>query len=406
MVSYSSVDGDSLRNLELQQKRIKSITKAFQSFQTNDIKTKISSLENWQAFKKDIKSTNYADLLLLSKKEIKNELKNDTVIRDLEPILASHRKAVLKVSTEEKITYNLTPNEIFKQYKSALTDSSLSLKNKIFIQKRLFNYVLDNSFDYSNLMFAPIPQTSKNIKLINNDIALRYTMTKKLPEMYELLDLEILAKKDPKILLGVYAMMVHHWYKNPTLSFDYNKLKKSIEDLFVKSSVNDGDYYKLMVNYSIAAANYFRLKGDIKQETKAVKYVGSYYESAKLTNKDAYILANFFVFHSQHKNAINILLPRVNVQDVEEDLLFYYLSLAIFQNSQKERDDFDAKMEKALEINKERFCKLFGAPALTFQLMRDKKLKNYYCESCQGDIQATKESIWKEGKEGENVIEK
>lgn len=406
LTAYASVEGDSLYNLNLQKKRAESIVKAFQSVQDGNIRTKITTFENWQAFKKDIKNTNHSNLLLLSKAEIKKELKNDTIARDLESILASHRKAVVKLQTEEKITYNFGPEEIFKQYQAALNDSLMPIKNKILIQKKLFGFIVENKFEISNLINAPIKENASNMKLINNQIALKYQINKELPNFYQLQEYEKLAKNDLPILFGIYSLMVQHWYSNQNISIDYNKLKRGIENLYERSVIDDGEYYKLMMSYNIAAANYFKIRNDFKQEKKAVKFISSYYENAVLTNKEAYILANFFVYHKQYKNAINLLVPRVNATDIDEDVLFYYLSLAVYQNSQTEKDDFDQKLEKALELNKERFCKLFGYPALSFQLMKDGKMKNQYCESCQGVLEGSQESIQKQVKEGENRIEK
>ena len=406
LTAYASVEGDSLYNLKLQKKRAESIAKAFQSYQKKGIYTKISTFENWQAFKKDIRRTSHSSLLLLSKEEIKKELKNDTLAKELETILSNHRKAIIKVSTEEKITYNLSPEELFNEYKKVINDTTIAIENKILIQKKLFNLILDKTFEYANLIEAPIQQIKQNLRLINNEIALKYVLKNEYPSFYECQELEKLASNEPKILVGIYAVIIQHWYKNPNLTVDFKKLSKGIEDLFTKSIISEGEYYKLMLNYNIAAANYFKHKTEHKLEKKAVKFVSSYYEKGTLSNKDAYILANFFVYHQQYKLAINTLLPKVSGNETDEDILFYYLSLAIFQNSQSEKEDFDQKMEKALEINQDRFCKLFGFPALSFQLMREKHLKNYFCESCQGNTKPALESIWKEGEEGENIMGK
>ena len=94
-------------------------------------------------------------------------------------------------------------------------------------------------------------------------------------------------------------------------------------------------------------------------------------------------MANFLVYHRQVSNAAKLLRPYANKIYRQEDLFFYYLSLIIYSNSEINRDSFDQKMEQALEMNQNRFCKLFGHPALTFQLMRKLKLKGLYCNNCQ-----------------------
>ena len=51
-------------------------------------------------------------------------------------------------------------------------------------------------------------------------------------------------------------------------------------------------------------------------------------------------------------------------------------------------------MKQALNLDSIRFCKLFGHPALSFQLMRNTALKEYFCDNCQEiDFSPSIESI-------------
>jgi len=38
--------------------------------------------------------------------------------------------------------------------------------------------------------------------------------------------------------------------------------------------------------------------------------------------------------------------------------------------------------ENSLELNKDRFCKLFGFPNMSFQLLQNIHVKNLYCKTC------------------------
>ncbi|MFL5729755.1 MAG: M13-type metalloendopeptidase [Cytophagaceae bacterium] len=78
--AYSSVEGTTERNLQLQQKRAESIVKALQTLQSvqlDSIKTEIIVSENWVEFYEDIIDGKFSDMSGLSKDEIKLRLNTD-----------------------------------------------------------------------------------------------------------------------------------------------------------------------------------------------------------------------------------------------------------------------------------------------------------------------------------------
>ena len=71
--------------------------------------------------------------------------------------------------------------------------------------------------------------------------------------------------------------------------------------------------------------------------------------------------------------------------EVDEDLLFYYLNLTIINKELTQSSDYRIIMLNALNMNQERYCKLFnpyGEGGVTFQLLEDEYLRNTYCENC------------------------
>lgn len=100
--TYSSIEGNEVRNNQLQQERAQSIVSALQSYQKPSIVTEILVSENWVDFLKDISLTQYSYLAELSKDEIKEKLKDKNLVLQLEPYLQKHRKAIIILDLQKK----------------------------------------------------------------------------------------------------------------------------------------------------------------------------------------------------------------------------------------------------------------------------------------------------------------
>ena len=266
--TYASVEGDKERNYRLQQKRAESILKAFQSFQFDTIKTTVRTSENWRSFKKEIKGTKYKRLLHLNKIEIKEELKKDRVIQDLEPLLSKHRKAVIYIKSIERISHTSTPLELLNEYRTLLKDSNSSLESISFAQKQLFVDILQKKLDIKELINIHIPEKAEFIKLINNQIAIEYLLDQQIPPITKLKLYDSLAIKQPRILYNIYGFMIQHWYDNPAFDADHMNLLKGIKRVYSTKAITSGEHFKMMLNYHIAAANHYRTIRALKKEKK------------------------------------------------------------------------------------------------------------------------------------------
>jgi hypothetical protein len=74
--------------------------------------------------------------------------------------------------------------------------------------------------------------------------------------------------------------------------------------------------------------------------------------------------------------------------DVDEDLLYYFINLTIIDDKLTSNDDYRTVLLNAINMNKDRFCKLFNAVedgGVTFQLLENEYLLQIYCENCVDD---------------------
>jgi hypothetical protein len=68
---------------------------------------------------------------------------------------------------------------------------------------------------------------------------------------------------------------------------------------------------------------------------------------------------------------------------VDENLVFAYASLCTHFQDKLSSAKFVATMKKAREMNSKRFCKLFGAPYMSFQVMDNPFIKEEFCKYCE-----------------------
>lgn len=103
--AYSSIEGSAQINSKLQQQRAQSIVKALQQYQSPEIKTTITTSENWIEFYNDIARSPYKELASLGKPEIKKKLLDKALAEQLEPYLNNHRKAIVTIYLNKRTGY-------------------------------------------------------------------------------------------------------------------------------------------------------------------------------------------------------------------------------------------------------------------------------------------------------------
>jgi hypothetical protein len=105
-----------------------------------------------------------------------------------------------------------------------------------------------------------------------------------------------------------------------------------------------------------------------------------------MNEQDQLSLAQYLASYANYEQAIEILQPHLTDINVNEDLLFYYLNLTIFDQERTKKSSYRTTMLNAANKNKARFCALFDAGnrgGVTFQLLDDHYLLTTYCEVCQ-----------------------
>lgn len=381
--AYASVEGSLERNLTLQNERANSISKAIQAFQKPTIVTTISSAENWVEFYNDIKLTSHKNMESLSKEDIKAKLVG-SLSKELEPMLQSHRKAILKLELEKKDAFTqFSGDELVKKFQLALNDETLDEAHKI--QNSIFKKVsfLEISPDYLNKM--QIPKQLKYADLIKNNASFRYLLDERNSMMvyHEFLDLEKLVPKDVSVKYNITALKIKLWqYK--ALEIDEVALKNQILNL-KKLGISSGLVDRMMVNFHIIKAQILMEKKDYKNKDASITFIRNHYKNFHLSDFDYLSLAQFLGFYANLDMAIELLDKKSRSIDIDEDLLFYYLSLTLNNETLTQNSDYRIVLFNALNINQKRYCQMFNAKdngGVTFQLLEDAYLRDVYCDHC------------------------
>ncbi len=383
--AFSSVEGSKKHNIELQEKRAENIVAALQNFQTPKINQKIIASENWIEFFDDISNSPFKYLTKLSEPEIKEKLKDKKLLLQLEPYLSKHRKAVLIIDLEKKKNITIsTPKQILKEFEKAVSDKNI--EEAVKIQKSVFSKIIDNKLPSSILKSIEIPEKTEYSLLLNNQTALKYMIDE--ADLYstysEFLRLQDIFPNDGHIKYNICALKFRIWILGKEL-IDPKKFKLEIINL-KKFGINQKLINRMLVNYNIIMCEYYMVNNDYKNKDKSLKYIYTRYKYLDNSDEDILSIAQYLVSFAKYDWAIKILKPKVKKIDANEDLLFYYLNLTIADTKQTKRYEYKTIMLNAVNMNKNRFCKLFSSISsggISFQLLENEFIKKTYCENCK-----------------------
>jgi outer membrane protein OmpA-like peptidoglycan-associated protein len=386
--AYSSVEGSDENNNALQKKRVESIVNALQAYQKPTIETEIITTENWVDFLNDVLLTPYASMADLTKEEIKTKLKDKKTLRDLEPFLSKHRKAIIVLELQKKDYYEkYTTNELVNMFAKSIEEENL--EQAINIQNSIFEKIKNTATPANLIDTLKIPQKEKYGVLLTKNSSFKYFMNER--ELFntykELMELQDLLPNDGHIKYNICAIKFKIWLLG-TSSFNPEEFKKEILDL-KKYGIPVHLIKRMLINYEIIMCEYYMIKGDFENKDKSLKYISSNYKSIPMSDADLLSLAQYYVSYAKYEWATKLIEKKVSNPNVDEDLLFYYINLTIADDKLTKRGNYKAIMLNAINLNKTRYCKLFdtrgenGNGGISFQLLENERLKKMYCDNCK-----------------------
>ncbi len=382
--AYSSIEGDLGNNQKLQEKRAQSIVQALQALQKGrNIKAQIKTSDSWEQFKTEQAEGPYKELAAMKKEDAMRKINGDPKLLDeLEPIFAKHRYAKIVMDVLYDIKGNKEQKYATMAFNRAVknNDQKLAMKIQYFIHKQ----IRDGKYDEAIIKNMDIPKTPVNSNLAMNQVVYRYFDQDKEVFEADVNELGDLEKVDAANKFINYNKIFGE-IKTATVvpkPVEINAMQARIDALYntrIPKKAVDG----LNTEYQFWVIQaYDSLDNGENIVQGAVNKIKTFYNFKEGTWQNALKLAYVFKRFKDFKFAAQLLEPFISDPKANEQLLFTYLSFCSQLPDKIKTKAFVTAMQNASTINKTRYCELFGAPKLTFQVLDNPSVKKDFLEKC------------------------
>jgi hypothetical protein len=383
--AYSSVEGATQVNDQLQKQRAQSIIKALQQFQSPEITTTITSSENWIEFYDDMAGSPFEALASLGKTEIKKKLLDKALLDQVEVYLSHHRKAVITIYLNKSTGLEKTHSDtLLTRFRQAIAKKKPARAS--IIQDAIFERVANGKLprEYINQLEIPNEKIFSDLK--NNQVSYKLLLhlTYEYEALEELKEIEKVSPANGRVKYNICALNFHFWQYDST-HVQAPVFFKYINDL-PKYGIAPSLVKRMLINYHIVMCGLYMDRYNYAAKDKALEYIRDNYAAIPLSDADILALAKYLSYYSQLPWAVSLLEKRVHKLDVDEDLLFYYLNLKLFDPASFATDPVKKAALNAININGPRFCRFFNSSekgGAGFQLLRYDELRTLYCENCR-----------------------
>lgn len=380
--AYSSIEGDSVANSRLQAKRGESVVKVLQSMQKNKISPTIITNDSWQLFQLEMEDGKYDFLTKMTKKDaIKNINSKPSLREELEPYLAKQRFAQVILD----VTYDISGEKEQKfcqvQFNKAVKQGST--KQALKIMDFIHHKATIGKYTESVWDELVIAEEAKNSGFLMNKVYYDYLNSGKLVDEDHYRQVKKINSLDPS-----NATVLHN------LLFCRVKLDSNVTDKTVQTEIQSGidALYKTKLNKKyIDVLNIewqFRLldaldtiEGSEEQRSVIIEKIKSFYNFKEGSWQNALKLANAFSRAKDYLFACSVLEPFLNSADIDPKLVFSYIAIASHVPEKFFSRKFSDALALAQKLDKLKYCKLFGEPYMTFQVLDNPKIKQTFRET-------------------------
>lgn len=378
ITAYSSMEGDSVKNFELQRKRSESIIKVLEQQQAGTkIKYTIKQGNSWDIFRKQIVLTNYYYLADSTPAYVRMQLNKDTALsRKIEYLLQAERFASIdmrvafdlkKLSEDDYWAYRIQKAIEKKDVKRALNNQTALIK--------LFQL---GKVSYEKFMAVPIPNDKKYIALLNNKYLFINNDAEKLSRFDELRTLDV---NNPIIKYNYLALKL-----NSSSKLDNNTRREELQIL--SSLFSSLTATVIPVNlYNTLRSRFHPVTNDARKSKKAESYKNIKELSQSSPILESVFLADYYAEQKRFDLAAQILFDHYKDVDDENKLLckefclrmLYYGKASKLEAFEKQYQGVFKKLQKT---NPEVFCEIFSKSKVSFKFFENLHIKKMYCDAC------------------------
>ncbi|MES2566692.1 MAG: hypothetical protein V4565_07485 [Bacteroidota bacterium] len=380
--AYSSIEGDAGANAKLQRKRAESVTKVLQSMQQNKISPIIETKDSWNLFELEMEDGKYADLVKMGKEKAIKKINSDgALLKELEPVLAKQRFAQMVMD----VTYDITGD---KEQKFSIVSFNRAIKaNKMPQAYKIMEYAyskkMDKKYTEDVLDSMKIPNDSKFVNMMNNKAYYNYLGKSSIVDEDDYAEFKRLEKLDPVNDIVRFNRVFCSIKIDSTLGSkeQQGKMQQEIDGLY-KSKINKKLVDGLNIEWQFKIIESLDTIDDAEPLIEAcINKIKGFYNFKEASWQNALKLAYVFTRGKDYKFSSSVLEPFLKVENVNEDLLFSYISIASHLPEKFYSRTFSDALHKAREKNPERYCRLFGEPYMSFQVLDNPNAKKDYREA-------------------------
>ncbi len=379
--SFSSIEGNSESNALLHRKRAETIKQHLRqelSKLPGDIS--ISTQENWAHFFFQLKY-HFADSLLeKSKAELKKLVVEDKLpILPWDSLLFEQRKSFATIHYEGQLN-NIGPAErMAVNLRQAVLDGNIPLANKA-----LFTFYTSGAKDKQLLFEDAVFNALLNEKeLVQNAAAAlslvhrgnRQRVSKFISKWIDHSD--ELSEAALFNLVHLYTILYDQLLK--TWDLPAQSLANVIHPKYIESINEQIKNDTLTLNLNLSIIKYYGQINDGPNISRSFNYISKHFKN-RITNIESSIdLALFYNYWSMYGLTNQYLLQLFNEDKLNEEALFILLSTLYYMHDSGDLDEYEKIYQKAMELNKTRWCSWISKE---IYLLKDQKIKKLYCSEC------------------------
>lgn len=375
--AYSSIEGDSNANNKLQQKRAESVVKVLQTMQQNKINPVIMTSDSWNLFVLEMEDGKYDHLTKMKKGEaIKTINQTKGMAEELEPFLAKERFAQIVMD----VTYDISgaKEEKFSVVSFNRAVKAGNMRQAYRIMDYIANKVLEKKYAASSFDKMEIPNESRFIGLRMNKIYYQYVLNGKVVNEEEYAGVMELQKEDAGNSIIKYNALYCKVVADSAIGDKaaQAEMQVKIDDLY-KTELPKKAVDGLNIEWQFKIMDALdTLEGAEAQRDACIEKIKSFYDFKNATWQNAVKLAYAFARAKDYKFAANILEPYLEKH--EDKVLYSYVSIASHVPEKFFSHKFANALNEIRTKNKDKYCKLFGEPFMSFQVLDNPAIKKGY----------------------------
>jgi len=376
----ASIEGKTESNIQLYKSRAGVITERLTELGIDSTSISISSAENFQDFRKDIKETKYDYLLSKTDLEIKTVINTGELSQELEFILKDHRFAEVRIYADTYVEMTYTKEMTYDLFNKSLAEGNIQGCKKM--QSVEYNLALNQEISVDEINELEIPNEKKYIDLLHDRNLMIYRLDSLNPNARAtfhdtLISLQKMDPTDKRVNTSL-AMLDYedHFYDGG------RAFKKYFKSLISLTHVDATIKSRMILNTAARHDWWLYRDGRDKQHPKFLyDDVKMYIKDAKLNVSETFELASYYAFFEDYHFAFD-LTKKIVFRSKNRDEVVFFLKLIYYLDESLSAKTVVKYFSRIAKLKGDEFCTYFNSPDLNFQILDDPEIREIYCKQC------------------------